>query len=75
MPEVIELAKLAAAVCPRAFVFAGGHSASFIARELLEHGEGAIDCVIKGEGEASVAPLLEAVAERGRRRLCSKCPA
>ena len=63
VPEVIDLAKLAAIVCPRAFVFAGGHSASFIAGELLEHAEGAIACVIKGEGEAAVAPLLEAIEE------------
>ena len=28
------------------------------------HAEGAIDCVLKGEGEASVAALLEAVARR-----------
>ena len=53
VPEVIELARLAAAVCPRAFVFAGGHSASFIARDLLDHADGAIACVIKGEGEAA----------------------
>ena len=32
----------------------GGHSASFIARELLDHAAGAIDCVLKGEGEASL---------------------
>jgi hopanoid C-3 methylase HpnR len=63
VPEVIELAKLAAAVCPGVFVFAGGHSASFIARDLLDHAEGALDCVIKGEGEAAVAPLLKAIQE------------
>ena len=63
VPEVIELAKAAAALRPEAFVFVGGHSASFIARELLEHGEGAIDCVLKGEGEASLGP-----AARGGRR-------
>ena len=37
-----------------------GHSASFAAREILEHGGGAIQCVLRGEGEASVAALLEA---------------
>jgi hopanoid C-3 methylase HpnR len=63
VPEVIELAKLAATVCPRASVFAGGHSASFIARDLLEHAGGALSCVIKGEGEATLAPLLEALGE------------
>src|SRR6516162_712232 len=44
VPEGVELAKLAALVCHRAFVFAGGHSASFIARDLLDHAEGAIGC-------------------------------
>jgi radical SAM superfamily enzyme YgiQ (UPF0313 family) len=42
-------------------VFVGGHSASFIAREFLEHGDGAIDGILTGEGEAAVLPLLEAV--------------
>ena len=69
VPEVIELAKAAAAVLPGAFVFAGGHSASFIARELLDHGDGAIDCVLKGECEASIGPLLEAAASGDRRDL------
>ena len=61
VPEVVELAKLAKTICPRAFVFAGGHSASFIARDLLDHGSGAIGCVIRGEGEASAVSLLEAI--------------
>ena len=50
--------------CPRRFVFVGGHSASFVAAELLDHAEGAIDCVLKGEGETIGRP-----AGRGRRRL------
>jgi hopanoid C-3 methylase HpnR len=61
VPEIIDLAKATKDVLPRCFVFIGGHSASFTARELVEHGEGAIDCVLKGEGEASVAELLAAV--------------
>jgi len=63
VPEVIELAKTAARVRPGTFVFVGGHSASFIIRELLDHSEGAIACVLKGEGEAAVGPLLEAASE------------
>ena len=66
VPEVIELAKTAARVRPGTFVFVGGHSASFIVRELLEHSAGAIACVLKGEGEAAVGPLLEAASQRGR---------
>jgi hopanoid C-3 methylase len=66
VPEIVDLAKLTRATRPETFVLVGGHSASFIARELLEHAGGAIDCVLKGEGEASVAELLDAV-EHDRR--------
>ncbi len=65
VPEIIDLAKATKARLPQAFVFAGGHSISFMAQELLAHGNGAIDCVIKGEGEASVVPLLDAVRDGG----------
>ena len=62
VPEIVDLAKLTKARLPRSFVFVGGHSASFTADEFLEHGDGAIDCVIRGEGETGIAALLEAVA-------------
>lgn len=62
IPEIIDLAKLAKQVLPQSFVFVGGHSASFISQELLSHGAGAIDCILKGEGEAGIGPLLQAVA-------------
>jgi magnesium-protoporphyrin IX monomethyl ester (oxidative) cyclase len=68
VPEVVDLAKLTRARRPQTFVFVGGHSASFTAQELLEHAGGAIDCILKGEGEASVAELLEAV-EHDRRSI------
>jgi hopanoid C-3 methylase HpnR len=63
VPEVIDLAKAAKDRLPRCFVFIGGHSASFTAAELLEHGEGKIDAILKGEGEAGVPLLLQAIAE------------
>src|SRR5262252_3185810 len=66
VPEVVDLAKLTRERRPQTFVFVGGHSASFTAQELLEHAAGAIDCILKGEGEASVAELLEAVAHDRR---------
>jgi len=69
VPEVIELARSAASLAPGAFIFVGGHSASFISRELLEHGGPAIDCVLKGEGEASLARLLATGVERDPRAL------
>lgn len=64
VPEIVDLAKATRAKRPGCFIFVGGHSVSFIAEALLAHGAGAIDCVLKGEGEASVAMLLERVADR-----------
>ena len=68
VPEVIDLAKAAKDLLPNSFIFIGGHSASFTAHELLEHGEGKIDCILKGEGESGLPPLLEAI-EHDRRKL------
>ncbi|WP_027794630.1 hopanoid C-3 methylase HpnR [Paraburkholderia acidipaludis] len=65
IPEIIDLSKAVKAVLPACFVFVGGHSVSFTAGDLLRHAAGAIDCVLRGEGEASVAALLEAVASGG----------
>jgi hopanoid C-3 methylase HpnR len=63
VPEIIDTAKAIKARLPGCFVFVGGHSASFVAADLLAHAAGAIDCVIKGEGEASVPLLLRAVQD------------
>ncbi|MDA8231937.1 MAG: hopanoid C-3 methylase HpnR [Magnetospirillum sp.] len=66
VPEIIDLAKEAHRRLPQAFILVGGHSASFTAREILDDAEGAIDCVLRGEGEAGIVPLLEAIAnDRG----------
>ena len=48
--------------CRDVFVFVGGHSASFIASEMLEHAGGAIDCVV------------QAAKARTSRRACSRRP-
>lgn len=61
VPEIVDLAKLTKRLVPNAFVFVGGHSASFVAQDFLTHGDGAIDCVLKGEGEVAAPKLLEAV--------------
>lgn len=63
VPEVIDLAKAAKDRLPNSFVFIGGHSASFTAEELLEHGEGKIDAVLKGEGESGLPLLLRALKD------------
>ncbi len=61
IPEVIDLAKRTKQARPQCFVCVGGHSASFTAADILDHGDGAVDCVLKGEGEAGIVALLEAV--------------
>src|SRR5205823_4603073 len=60
IPEVIDLAKETRRRLPHALIFVGGHSASFTAQEIVEHAAGAIDCVVKGEGEEITPHLLEA---------------
>ena len=65
VPEVIDLARDVKRLLPQSFVFVGGHSASFIHEELLEHGAGAIDCVLRGEGEVSTPVLLAAIEDGG----------
>jgi hypothetical protein len=64
VPEIVDLAKVTKARFPRTYVCVGGHSASFTATALIEHGAGAIDCVLKGEGEAAI-PLLLAALDAG----------
>jgi hopanoid C-3 methylase len=59
VPEVIQLAEAARNALSDCLIFVGGHSASFIARDLLAH-TGAIDCVLRGEGEGATPLLLEA---------------
>ena len=63
IPEVIDLAKATRRSLPDTLIVVGGHSASFTAAEILEHAAGAIDCVVKGEGEAGLPPVLEAARD------------
>ncbi|MER7833659.1 hopanoid C-3 methylase HpnR [Streptomyces sp. NPDC095602] len=65
IPEAIEIARRAKAAAPGCFVFFGGHSVSFIAEHVLRQAEGAVDAVVRGEGEPAVAPLLEAARDGG----------
>jgi hopanoid C-3 methylase len=64
VPEVVDLAKKIKAMLPGCLVFAGGHSVSFVADQVLAHGEGAIDVVLKGEGETGAPALLAAWPDR-----------
>ena len=65
VPEAIELARAVKTALPGCFVFLGGHSVSFIAEHVLAQAEGAVDAVVRGEGEPAVAPLLAAVRDGG----------
>ena len=66
VPEVIDLARATKRRRPDTFVFAGGHSVSFIAPDVLEDARGGLDAIVRGEGEMVTPRLLEA---RGDRRL------
>src|SRR5262245_28960563 len=72
VPEILDLARLTRERLPGCFIFVGGHSGSFTAAELLQHADGALDCVLRGEGEPAVGPLLDAVA--GDRRAVGRVP-
>lgn len=61
VPEIVDLAKATRERVPEATVVVGGHSVSFTANEVLEHAEGAIACVLRGEGEAAFVQLLDAI--------------
>jgi magnesium-protoporphyrin IX monomethyl ester (oxidative) cyclase len=66
VPEVIDLARETRRRRPDALIFAGGHSVSFIAPEVLDHARDGLDCIVRGEGEIIAPRLLEA---RGDPRL------
>src|SRR5438552_1137720 len=63
VPEVLDLAVATRSRRPETFIFAGGHSASFITGELLEHAAGALDCIVRGEGEITAPRVLEALGD------------
>ncbi|HEY6434363.1 MAG TPA: hopanoid C-3 methylase HpnR [Acetobacteraceae bacterium] len=65
VPEIVDLAKLTRQLHPGCVIVVGGHSVSFTAPAMLDHAGGAIDCVLRGEGEA-VLPLLLAAIGAGQ---------
>jgi len=68
IPQVVDLARDTRARLPDCLLLAGGHSASFVAGEILRHADGAIDCIIRGEGEEAI-PRVLAEWEGGNSRL------
>ncbi len=61
VPEIVDLAKATKQHLPASTIVVGGHSATFVSASLLAHADGAIDCVLKGEGEAALPALLSAL--------------
>jgi hopanoid C-3 methylase HpnR len=64
VPEVVDMAKWIKTTVPGCVVFVGGHSVSFVAEQVLEHADGAIDVVLKGEGEVGAPAFLAALPDR-----------
>ncbi len=69
VPEVLDLAHLVKRLLPDCFTFAGGHSLSFIASHVLEQAQGALDAIVRGDGEVITPLLLAAVREGGVEQL------
>ncbi|MFT8445702.1 MAG: hopanoid C-3 methylase HpnR [Acetobacter orientalis] len=61
VPEIIDLCRATRVRYPTTFQCIGGHSVSFIARDVLALSEGAVNCILKGEGDATIGLLLDAV--------------
>jgi hopanoid C-3 methylase len=65
IPEAIDIARDVKVMLPGCFVFFGGHSVSFVAGHVLDQAGGAVDAVLRGEGETAVVPLLAAIRDGG----------
>lgn len=63
VPEVIDLARWLKNRQRPPYVFVGGHSVSFIADHVLQQAEGAIDAIVRGEGETGTVALLAAARD------------
>src|SRR6202043_1625405 len=63
VPEIIDLAKATRPLLPDALIMVGGNSASCTEPEILQHGEGSIDAILKGEGEPVIVAVLEAAGK------------
>jgi hopanoid C-3 methylase HpnR len=60
---VLDLVKEIKRRLPGCFTFAGGHSVSFIAKDVVEQSEGGLDAVVRGDGEVITPLLLEAARD------------
>ena len=64
IPEVLDLSQAIRRRLPGCFIFAGGHSVSFIAGHVLEQSDGGLDAIVRGDGEVITPKLLEAARSR-----------
>jgi magnesium-protoporphyrin IX monomethyl ester (oxidative) cyclase len=64
VPEIVDLAKETRRRLPACVSVVGGHSASFVPEAILAHADGAIDCVLRGEGEAAITALLAKIGDK-----------
>ncbi|MBO1326616.1 hopanoid C-3 methylase HpnR [Acetobacter sp. TBRC 12305] len=65
VPEILDLCRATHYRMPTIRQVVGGHSVSFIARDVLELAEGTITCILKGEGDASIGLLLDTMQAGG----------
>ncbi|MBQ5497735.1 MAG: cobalamin-dependent protein, partial [Acetobacter sp.] len=61
VPEILDLCRATRYRLPSVFQVIGGHSVSFIAKDILFLSEGNVNCILRGEGDATIGLLLEAI--------------
>ncbi|MCI1394842.1 MAG: hopanoid C-3 methylase HpnR, partial [Acetobacter peroxydans] len=62
VPEILDLCRAVHYRNPSTVQIIGGHSVSFIAKDVLDLAEGTVTCILKGEGDATIGPLLDAIS-------------
>ncbi|MFT9015646.1 MAG: hopanoid C-3 methylase HpnR [Acetobacter sp.] len=65
VPEILDLCQATHYRIPTVRQVIGGHSVSFIARDVLELAEGTVTCILKGEGDATIGLLLDTMQAGG----------
>lgn len=63
VPEILDLCRATRYRLPSVFQVIGGHSVSFIAKDVLSLSEGTVNCILRGEGDATIGLLLEAISK------------
>ena len=63
VPEILDLCHAVHYRNPSTVQIIGGHSVSFIAKDVLDLAEGTVTCILKGEGDATIGPLLDAMRD------------